>query len=177
MRTEALVDDHRWLRVADRAWLDPLDPSFAARRGGRWTSPGGHPTLYLNEDVGTARANVRRLAKGYSIAPEDFDDERGPVLVTALLPDHQRVVDAHTHAGLAALGLPPSYPIDDHGAEVPHDVCRPIGAAAAAAGHAGVHGRSAAVPDGTGRELAWFPRDGARAVASGPARAFGDWYY
>lgn len=176
MRTEPLADGHRWLRIADRAWRDPLDPTFAAARGGRWTPPGGQPTLYVNEDLRTARANVRRLAAGYSIQPEDFDDERGPVLATALLPDGQEVVDALTGDGLAALGLPRSYPVDGAGDEVPHEVCRPIGAAVAAAGHAGVRCRSAAHPDGTGRELAWFPR-GAHATAPERPRTFGDWYY
>ena len=64
MRTERLANGHRWLRLADPAWADPLDPDFARATGGRWNPPGSYPTLYLNEDVVTARINLQLFLAG-----------------------------------------------------------------------------------------------------------------
>ena len=108
MRTEVLPDGHVWHRIAEADWADPLDPSFAAVRGGRWNPPNSHPTLYLNEDRTTARLNLRTFIDGWPYEPEDLRDDTGPVLVLATLPANQRVVDAHTRRGLAAAGLPTS---------------------------------------------------------------------
>ena len=55
LRRERLTDGWTWWRIADPAWANPLDPSYAARRGGRWNPPDSFPTLYLNEDKVTAR--------------------------------------------------------------------------------------------------------------------------
>ena len=177
MRTEVLPDGHVWHRIAEADWADPLDPSFAAVRGGRWNPPNSHPTLYLNEDRTTARLNLRTFIDGWPYEPEDLRDDTGPVLVLATLPANQRVVDAHTRRGLAAAGLPASYPVDHHGVMVGHDRCQAVGLEAKGAGLRGIRCRSARAPEGAGRELAWFPatqRSRARVVE---IEAFDRWYW
>ena len=160
---ETLADGHHWLRVADASWTDPLDPSFAAREGGRWNPPGSHPTLYLNEDMQTARSQIVALLHGSPIDPDDLDS--GYDLIVATLPRRQEVADAIDDDGLAGLGLPASYPRYRNGRPIRHDVCQPIGKAVYDAGLRGVHARSAATEDGLGRELAWFPaRESSRAT-------------
>lgn len=176
MRTEILPDGHVWFRIANAAWGNPLDPSFAAARGGRWNPPGSHPTLYLNEDPITARINLTGFIDGWPYEPEDLRDDTGPVLVHATLPADQRVVDAHSRRGLEAVALPATYPIDGDGRLVGHEICQPIGLAAKRAGLRGVRARSARAPQGAGRELAWFPAtrgSRARALAVEP---FTSWF-
>jgi hypothetical protein len=177
MRPEPLDVGRAWTRIADPSWTDPLDPGYASHGfGGRWTRPGGPDTLYLNEDVDTARANIRRFFAGSPVTPEDLDDDRSYVLLDVVLTGEQTVVDAHTDAGLTELGLPVSYPLDQDGKEVGHDRCQPIGQEVYDAGFDGIHCRSAAgAADSGRRELAWFPR-GRRAVLRA-TRRFGDWYY
>ena len=173
---EQLSDDRPWLRVADVSWDDPLDPSFAEQHGGRWNPPGSFPTLYLNEDIETARAQVRRMLDGWPIEAEDLDPPF--VLVTLRLPGRQIAADATTDKGLSRLGLPATYPIDAAGAEVPKELCQPIGVAVKLVGMRGVHSRSAATPDGSGRELAWFPaRRSSKARRIGTDQSFNDWWY
>jgi hypothetical protein len=170
-----LPDGHPWLRVADPDWNDPLDPAYAATYGGRWNPPGSFPTLYLNEDLPTARAQITALLEGSPVHPEDLDD--GFDLVVARLPRSQEVADAIDDDGLERLGLPDTYPRYRNGKPVRHDVCQPIGAEVKHAGLRGVHARSAVVDDGSGRELAWFPaRETSRAT---PVRrlVFRDWWY
>jgi hypothetical protein len=152
---ETLPDGHRWLRVADSDWDDPLDPTYAETMGGRWNSPGSHPTLYLNEDLNTARAQIRTLLDGSPVHPDDLDG--GYDLMVVTLPRSQQVADAHSDAGLRALGLPDTYPRYRNGRPVRHDVCQPVGREVHDAGLRGLHARSAATDDGSGRELAWFP--------------------
>lgn len=176
MRTEPLDDGNHWLRLADPAWADPLDATCAAQRGGRWTPPGGPATLYLNETVATARANLRRFLAGTPVEPEDLDGDGGYALVEVTLPDGQQVLDAHSTAGLAAVDLPPTYPLDRSGGLVRHATCQPIGQAAFDAGLDGVHCRSAASETDAGlRDLAWFPRT--RTATALETRPFGDWYF
>jgi RES domain len=176
MRTEALPDGHAWLRIANPAWADPLDPGFARARGQRWNPPGSFPALYLNEDMVTARLNLRAFIAGWPYEPEDLRDDTGPLLVSALLPRSQRVADVHTRAGVAAVGLPASYPLDDRGRLVGHEICQPIGADVHGRGLRGVRCRSAQAPDGAGRELAWFPASRSRAQPTAVVR-FEAWYY
>jgi hypothetical protein len=174
---ERLVDGHLWYRVASPDWDDPCDPGYAVVAGGRWNPTNSFPTLYLNEDIVTARVNVQRFTEALPYGPEDLSDSGGPVLVQVRLPRAQRVADLHTAAGIAAAGLPASYPDDGHGGTVGHEVCQPIGAAAKAAGLRGVRCRSARAPSGAGRELAWFPataRSRALPVARQP---FADWFW
>jgi hypothetical protein len=171
-----LPNTKRWYRVADEKWEDPLDPGFAQRYGGRWNPPNSYPTLYLNEDADTARAQIWRMLEGSPVRPEDLDPPY--VLVTATLPSRQAVADAVTDVGLDALGLPDTYPIDSTGATVPRTTCHPIGSAVKSEGLRGVHTRSAATPNGTGRELAWFPaRASSKATAVGDALPFSMWRY
>lgn len=165
-----------WYRVADGKWGDPLDPTFAQRFGGRWNPPDSHPTLYLNEDLHTARAQIARMLDGSPVRPDDLDPPY--VLVTATLPSRQVVADAVTDVGLDALGLPATYPMDSKGDAIPHIVCQPIGSIVKDEGLRGVHTRSAAIADGTGRELAWFPaRPSSKATAIGDPRPFSEWWY
>lgn len=172
---ERLADGHKWLRVADPIWNDPLDPSFAETFGGRWNPPGSFSTLYLNEDIRTARAQVVALLQDSPVEPDDLDG--GFDLVVAALPRSQDVADAVGEEGLAALGLPETYPRYRNGRPVRHDVCQPVGQAVKEAGLRGVHARSAATDDGSGRELAWFPaRESSRATLVGRL-PYREWWY
>ena len=176
MRTEILPEGHVWFRIAETGWTDPLDPTYAAVRGGRWNPPNSHPTLYLNEDRITARLNLRMFIHGWPYEPEDLRDETGPVLVEATLPARQRVADAHSRQGVAAVNLPSTYPLDEKEQLVEYAVCQSIGLRAKMAGLRGVRARSAQAPDGGRRELAWFPatrRSRARAQA---IQSFETWY-
>lgn len=160
-----------YLRVADPEWPNPLDPSFAQARGGRWNAPGSFPVLYLNADVATARANVDRGFAGLPYGPTDLLPGRRPTLVGTLVPQ-DRYVDIVSDDGCSSAGLPTSYPLDDRGREIPYETCQPIGAEAKGQGLPGIACRSAARP--SGQELAWFT-----GVASVPThvQAFDDWYW
>jgi RES domain len=161
-----------YVRVADPDWQDPLDASFAARPPGQRWNPPGLACLYVNGDRGTARANVARLFASLPYGPEDLDPVTAPLLIEVAIPEGT-AADAYTEPGLAALGLPGSYPVDSAESTIAHAVCQPIGWAAAQAGLDGVDARSAA-PTGD-RELAWFPRGrGAFAQATFP---FEEWWY
>ncbi len=175
-RTERLAEGWIWWRIAEATWTDPLDPGYAQRAGGRWNPPGSYPTLYFNEDQQTARLNLRAFIDKKPYEPEDLRPEAAPVLVGATLPRNQTVCDAHSPAGLRALGMPSSYPFDDKGRVVPHARCQPLGQAVKDAGLRGLRVRSAQSADGTGRELAWFPAS-ARSLARPVRRInFRKWY-
>jgi hypothetical protein len=177
MRTELLPNGHVWFRIARAEWDDPLDPSFAAEHGGRWNPPRSHLTLYLNEDRATARCNVRTFIEGWPYEPEDLCEDTGPVLVLATLPTRQEAADAHSPAGVAAVGLPPTYPLDASGELVQHSVCQPIGRRAHAAGLRGVRARSARAPEEAGRELAWFPASRRSRATQVRTESFRSWYW
>ena len=171
------LPDHRiWLRLADPDWANPLDPSFAQWRGGRWNPPASFPALYLNGDVATARLQIERLLDGSPVRPDDLDD--GAYLIVAVsLPRSQTSAEAVSNEGLRLLGLPKTYPVYRSGREVPHRVCQRVGEEVHADGLRGVWCRSACTPDGSGRELAWFPatrRSKAKAVWASPL-PFGAW--
>lgn len=177
MKTELLPEAHQWWRIADVNWDDPTDTSYSSARGGRWNEPGGHPTLYLNEDMVTARLNMRLFTEQWPYEPEDLRPDRAPVLVGITLPRSQTVVDAHTPSGVRALGLPATYPLDASGDLVTHDRCQPIGTAAKQAGLRGVRSRSATSPLGEGRELAWFPATSRSRGVVRSRLSFVDWYW
>jgi len=177
MKTETLLDSHVWLRIADSQWANPLDPGFAGQRGGRWNPPKSFPVLYLNEDTVTARLNLRAFVAPWPYEPEDIRDDTGPVLVGATLPSNLIVCDVHSPDGVAAVGLPASYPLDDKGETVGHDVCQPIGSAVRAAELNGIRCRSARSPRGEGRELAWFPHEASDVAAVESRASFADWYW
>ncbi len=168
---------HRWWRVADESWADPLDASWADRVGGRWNTPGDGPTLYLNADVPTARAQIARLLSDTALDPEDLRDDAPYVLVPVALPGQQRVADATTDTGLAAIGLPRTYPRRPSGGEVAWSACRRAARAIRDAGLRGVLARSAALDDHRLRELAWFPARGVHARRAGDAVPFAEWRY
>jgi hypothetical protein len=177
MRTETLQDGQVWLRIAEKSWLDPLDPIFAAKKGGRWNPPSSYPTLYLNEDKVTARLNLRHFIAGWPYEPEELRDDNGPVLVHATLPRNQSVLDVHTPQGVKAIKLPDTYPLDKDGHLIPHGVCQPIGSAAKKANLRGVRCRSARVSDRAGRELAWFPARTTSRARVCCIEPYEDWYW
>lgn len=177
MIVERLSNGWRWWRIAERAWRDPLDPDFARVRGGRWNPPDSYPTLYLNEDLVTARLNLRAFISSWPFEPEDLRADTGPLLIGATLPRDQDVCDAHTPEGIRALDLPATYPLASNGRLVGHDRCAAIGQAIRDRDLRGVRARSAQARDGAGREVAWFPAT-ARSRARRVARlTFDRWYW
>lgn len=158
LATVALPDGKLWVRVARPHHDDPYDPTLAQQHGGRWNPPGSLATLYLNADVATARRQIVRLLEDTVVEPDDLAGDAYE-LVGAYLPDSQVAADVVTDGGVAAAGLPPTYPADADGRRVAHEICQPIGVEAYEVGLDGVHCRSAATLDGAGRELAWWPRD------------------
>lgn len=177
MIDERLPDGHEWLRICEASWQDPLDDTFARDRGGRWNPPGSWRTLYLNEDLVTARLNLDHFIAEWPYRPEDLDEDNGPHLAVATLPRNQTVADVHTPDGVAAVGLPATYPLDADGGLVPQAACQRVGEEVHAAGLRGIRCRSARAPDGAGRELAWFPatsRSRAHLVTRLP---FPEWFW
>ena len=177
MITEALSNQHEWFRICEASWDDPLDPSFAQTRGGRWNPPGSWPTLYLNEDVVTARLNLARFIADWPYEPEDLADGTGPQLAIAHLPRRQRVADLHSPEGVAAVGLPDSYPLAVADELVDHNTCQQVGEQVQTAGLRGIRCRSAQAPHGAGREVAWFPataRSQAHLIARHP---YTEWFW
>ncbi|HVM18746.1 MAG TPA: RES family NAD+ phosphorylase [Egibacteraceae bacterium] len=177
MITEPLVDDHHWLRICDAGWADPLDDTYAQRTGGRWNPPTSWRTLYLNEDLVTARLNLERFVAGWPYEPEDLRADNAPHLAVAALPRRQTVADVHTPEGVAAAGLPPSYPIAADGALVAHRDCQTVGRRARKGGLRGVRCRSAQTPRGAGRELAWFPATARSRARLVQRMSFDEWYW
>jgi hypothetical protein len=177
MLVERLDDGHRWLRVADPSWDDPLDPTFAQRSGQRWNPSGSFAVLYLNEDMVTARINLRIFLRGKPYGPEDLRDDAAPVLVAASLPRGQRVADVHTAAGVAAVGLPARYPLDAAGRRVGHARCQRVGQAVYDRGLRGIRCRSAQTPFGAGRELAWFPASRVSRAHAETVTPFSEWFW
>jgi hypothetical protein len=168
-------DGHIWLRLTRPDYSNPFEMSYAQRYGGRWNPPDSWPTLYLNENIKTVHAQVRHMFVGRGIDPDDLDD-RAPIhLAAASLPRRQRAADVITDAGIASIGLPPSYPLDDSGSPVPRAITQPIAVMVKGAGLRGVLCRSAAA---IGREFAWFPapRASARPHWDRP-KPFGTWRY
>jgi hypothetical protein len=174
---ERLEDRRRWFRICEARWGDPLDDTFAAVHGGRWNPPRSWRTLYLNEDLVTARLNLDRFIAGWPYEPEDLDDDAGPQLAVATLPRDQLVADVHTPEGVAAVDLPVPYPVDAAGRLVSHHVCRSIGERVHAAGRRGVRYRSAQTPRGAGRELAWFPATARSRARLVERRSFTEWFW
>jgi hypothetical protein len=165
---------HRWLRVVARDWDDPLDPTYAQRLGGRWNPPDSWPTLYLNRDLDTSRAQITRLLQGTPITADDLTDDAF-ALVSAVLPPAE-VVDCVSGEGLIGAGLPLAYPVDDAGRDIDHDACQRIGIAAHDLHFEGIEARSAvagaASPESS--ELAWWGHD-AQVELVGPRVAYGEW--
>lgn len=166
----------RFRRVADPAWADPLDPSYAQRAGGRWNPPQSFGVVYLCTDVATARANVARLYVGLPYGPEDLEPDRAPQLVEVEIAS-ESYVDAVSAVGLRALQLPLSYPVDADGTTVPHGVCQPIGQRLYDEGELGIAARSAAPGVAHGWELAWFAQPGRSPLVAEMRRPFESWFW
>jgi hypothetical protein len=130
--------------------------------------------VYLNASVDVARAQVRHKLEARGIRPEDLLSEEGPVLVHTHVPEDD-YVDAISIAGLRALGLPATYPLDEGGAPIAHSVCQPLGQQAWDSGEPGIACRSAAhtarVDD---EELAFFAR---RRLRTYTIEDYADWYW
>ena len=92
---------------------------------------------------------------GLPYGPENLDPTTTPLLLGVDVPEEE-AADAYTEAGLAAMGLPDTYPHDTAGDMITHHACQPIGWAAHDAGLDSVGCRSAAADNC--RDLAWFPR-------------------
>lgn len=182
----------RFVRVADPDWDNPLDGTWAQRRGGRWNAPGSHATVYLNGSLAVARVNARAMLRRRTLAGmpfgfEDLDPAGLPVLVTTRIAPSE-VCECVTDEGVIEAGLPVSYPLDESGAVVAHARCQPVGAAAVAAGLCGVWARSAAAVSGgdgpvgvsvdsADAELAWFPVNGGELVVDGRPVPFDEWFW
>lgn len=177
MIRESLRDGWIWWRLANLSWSDPLDPRFAERYGGRWNPAGSFPTLYLNEDIVTARLNLRAFIRGWPYEPEDLNTKTGPALIGARLPRKQTVCDAHTPAGVRALSLPATFPFDADNTLIAHTHCQPIGQKIKDEGLRGVRTRSAQTRDGAGRELAWFPASVRSRATRLERLEFDEWYW
>lgn len=166
-----------YFRVADPDWADPLDGSFAARRGGRWNPPDSFPVVYLAATVAVARANVYRKLEGQPFGPEDLEPHAAPVLVTAEVPAAD-YLDAITDEGLRALGLPARYPTDEEGEPVGWDRCQPVGRASWDRGDPGIACRSAAPAMADhDEELAWFQRVEAPELVRVRVEGFEGWFW
>jgi RES domain-containing protein len=161
-------------RVADPDWRRPLEGRYAKERGGRWNAPGSFPIVYLFSTVELARSFALHKHRGLPYSVLDMAPDRFPVLVQTQVPE-QAHVDVVTNRGCVAATLPPTYPLDEHGTEVPWDRCRPIGQAAWGQGEPGIACRSASArPGDAGEELAWFQRE-TRLRSSGRQR-FDEWF-
>ena len=174
---EGLPDGRLWWRIANPQWANPLDPGFARQQGGGWNPPDSFPALYLNEDMVTARLNLRAFIAGWPYEPEDLREDAAPVLVGCTLPRRQVVCDAHTRAGVRAAGLPATYPLEQDGTILSHARCQPVGAQAKALGLRGVRTRSAQSRAGAGRELAWFPASARSVARQVKTLAFAAWFW
>lgn len=163
-----------YVRVADPDWDDPLSGEYARARGGRWNAPRAFPVVYLNGDVRVARANVLQRFEGLPYGPEDLEPSAAPALVSTVVPEDE-FVDVVGNAGCAAVGLPPTYPVDEDGVRVPHELCQPVGRAAWDAGLPGIACRSAAQSAARGgEEMAWFVRG--EPLRPLEVRSFRDWF-
>lgn len=162
-------------RLAEPRWGDPIDTTHSRRSGGRWNAPGAFGVLYLNDSLEMARAQVRHKLRGQPFGVEDLEPSRQHVLVPIEV-EECRVRDCASEAGVFAVGLPASYPHDEHGTPVEHDRCQPIGAAARAAGLDGVACRSAAAGANRREELALFEEAVPRLVSAGEPVPFAEWY-
>jgi RES domain-containing protein len=165
-----------YYRVCDPSWTDPSDTTFSKQNGGRWNPPdagarAGFGALYLNATLDVARANAERHVRSLFGTAATIDD-----LDPAVLPDLQHYdvteeefLDAVTPAGIAALGLTATYPVD-----IPHPPCQGIAAASYAAGDHGVAALSAVAPDE--EELVIFDRSVSMLAVKRTRQTFEDWF-
>ena len=161
-------------RLAEPGWADPLDTFFSKRGGGRWNPAGAFGALYLNPGRPGARLQVGRKLAGQPYGVEDLDPGEQHDLVDVEVPELD-FRDCVTPAGLSAVRLPRTYPLDSSGSAVPWSTCQPVGQAAYDADLAGVACRSAATgarPDD--EELAVFDTHAGEVRQTGRV-GFGEW--
>jgi hypothetical protein len=176
MRFRHVTRGGAYVRVADPAWLRPLDPRFAQERGGRWNPPGSFPVVYLCATRDVARAVVLRRFEGLPYGVIDLLPSRAPVLIETDVPE-DRLVDVIDDAGCRAAALPTTYPLDGRGRPIPWTRTQPVGEAAWEQGERGIACRTAAMPRRErGEELAWFVRGSADRLRATRRRAFEDWF-
>lgn len=172
-----LAADREWFRVAKPTWVDPLDPTYAQRVGGRWNPPNSWPTLYLNADVATARAQIRRLLANTPVSPDDLTDDAFD-LITVTLPTPLTVADIVTDVGVKSAGLPASFPLDTNGVVIDHATCQAVAAHAHDVEQLdGIEARSALTPNHSDAttELAWWPQTGTTPTSVGDRMPYGQW--
>ena len=176
MRFRHVTRSGRAVRVADPDWRQPLDPSFATLRGGRWNPPSSFPVLYLCATVAVAREVVLGRFAGLPYGLLDLRSDRRPVLIETDVPTH-RAVDVVTDAGCRAASLPVTYPLDARGRKIGWARTQSIGQAAWGQDEQSIACRSAALPKGeAGEELAWFVRGRRDRLAVSARRSFEDWF-
>jgi hypothetical protein len=134
-------------------------------------------TLYVNEDLVTARLNLRAFIADWPYEPEDLRSDTGPHVALVTLPRDQEVADVHTPEGVADVALPATYPLDDAGQLVGHETCQVIGEQVNDAGLSGIRCRSAQAPDGAAQEVAWFPATVRSRATLVYRLEFDDWYW
>jgi len=152
-------------------WHDAPDTGFSTQHGGRWNAPGSFGVLYLNRTVRMAR--IQLADHPYEIEDLDPTTQHDLVEVDVAQTD---ALDLVSDEGLAAVGLPHTYPLADDGRPVQHAQCQPIGQAAYDEPLPAIACRSAAAgATQTDEELAVFDR--AAGIATQTARRpFADWY-
>jgi hypothetical protein len=176
MRFRHVTRGGPYVRVADPAWLRPLDPRFAQEGGGRWNPPHSFPVVYLCATRDVARAVVLRRFQGLPYGLVDLLPSRAPVLIGTDVPEG-RLVDVVGDAGWRAAGLPASYPLDGRGRTLPWERTQPVGEAVWEQGERGIACRSSAMTGRErGEELAWFVRGSADRLRNNRRRAFEDWF-
>jgi RES domain len=164
-------------RLAEPAWMDPLDTSYSKARGGRWNPPGAFGALYLNQDVRVARLRVQHALADHPYGIDDLDEAELHDLVELDVAS-RAWLNCIRDGGLKAAGLPVSYPRHRDGRPVEHPDCRPIGKAAFDDGLPGVACRSAArEATSADEELAVFARAGAAKVTMTRRRPFAEWFW
>lgn len=171
MKPARITRGGTYYRVCDPSWTDPADTSYAKRKGGRWNPPGEFGALYLSESIVVAAANARRslqLEFGDAVTFADLRPERRPDVQAFTVKNH-RFVDAVSAKGIAALGLPATYP-----ESCGHRLCQSIARTLYRANEAGIAVRSAAAD---GEELAIFDSHQALARRSRKGRrSFHEWF-
>jgi RES domain-containing protein len=176
MRFRHVTRGGPYVRVADPAWLRPLDPRFAQGRGGRWNPPDSFPVVYLCVTRDVARAVVLRRFEGLPYGVVDLLPSRAPVLIATDVPEGL-LVDVVDDPGCRAAGLPASYPLDGRGRTIAWARTQPVGEAAWEQAERGIACRSSAMAKRErGEELAWFVRGSADRLRISRRRAFEDWF-
>ncbi len=109
MTPRLVLHRHRPLyRVVRAGWADPLDPGFSQRRPDRRWNTAAFPALYCCCSPRVARAVARDLFRFAGVELEELAPAFRPRLVE--LAWWGRVVDVASARGVAAAGLPTSYP-------------------------------------------------------------------